>query len=99
MAKNFRDMGITITHTTFIGDKIKINKILNREITVHEYKIEDSKKFVGTKCMHIQFSLNDTKHVLFTSSKFLIEQIGKVKNCDFPFTATIVENDKRYEFI
>jgi hypothetical protein len=41
--KQFKDLGIKPAIKHLQGDKIKIMKILNREIIVVDYKIEDSK--------------------------------------------------------
>jgi len=40
---NFSDFGIKPTTNKFTGDKIKIHKILDKSIMVHDYKIDDSK--------------------------------------------------------
>ncbi|MGB4775719.1 MAG: hypothetical protein WBP45_11130 [Daejeonella sp.] len=94
--KTFRDFGIKTTHQAFTGDRIKISKILNREITVHDFKIEDS-KFKG-KCLYLQIQLNETKHVVFTGSTILMDVIQQVPNDGFPFKTTIIEESERFEF-
>lgn len=94
----FKDFGITITPNTFIGDKIKINKILNIEIEVIKFKIEDSKVKSGTKLLTIQIRKKDENHVVFTGSKNLIEQINQVPKEKFPFTTTIINQNEYYEF-
>ncbi len=78
-----------------------MSKILNKQIVVHAYKIEDSKVFRdrGTgKCLHLQISLNNDKHVVFTSSSGLISEIQQVDPGDFPFMATIIQEDERFIF-
>jgi hypothetical protein len=87
----------------FEGDKVKMAKILNREITVHAFKIEESKvtafKEKGSnKCLHLQISFNDEMHIVFTSSVGLIETIQQVLINKFPFTTTIIEENDRYLF-
>ena len=94
--KSFKDFGIKTEDKGFVGDKIKINKILNREIAVLAYKIGDSK--YNGKCLHLQIQLGDTKHVVFTGSKNLMESIVMVSKDDFPFKTTIVEENERFEF-
>lgn len=99
--KKFKDFNIKTTVKSFIGDKIKISKVMNREIIVHDYRIEKSKIFKdrGTrKCLHLQISIGEEKHVLFTSAGALINAIQQVVTEDFPFATTIIEKDKRYEF-
>ena len=91
---NFKDFGIARETKGFKGDKIKTDRLLNREITVHDFRIENSKKQIGTKCLHMQISIGETFYVVFTSGRFLIEDIQKVPAGGLPFKATIVkEND------
>lgn len=96
--KQFKDFGIQQTHEGFVGDKIKIDKILNRPIVVYKFKEEDSTKKPGTKYLQLQLSIGDTKHVLFTGSKSLMQTIKKVPAADFPFETTIIKPNDFYEF-
>lgn len=93
----FKDMGITAPAKGFTGDKIKIDRVLNREITVHDYKIKPSKHGDG-KCLYLQISLGENKHVLFTGSTGLLDMIQQVPQEKFPFITTIVRENERYEF-
>lgn len=43
-------------------------------------------------------SYSGKNHVLFNGSIYLMEMIEKVEKDKFPFTTTIVEENKRYEF-
>jgi hypothetical protein len=98
---SFKQFDIKPTTKGFEGDKIKMQKILNREIIIHDFRIEDSKiyKERGTcKCLHLQISVNDQKHIVFTSSAGLIEMIQKVPENGFPFTTTIVQDGERFLF-
>lgn len=97
--KQFKDLGIKTELHSFTGDKIKIERILNRKIVVHEFKIENS-KFAGgsTKCLHLQISIGDVKHVVFTGSTVLMDMIQKVDKADFPFETMIVKENERFEF-
>jgi hypothetical protein len=96
MTTRFSDLGIKVTTSHFIGDKIKINKVLNREITVIDFSVKSS-KFNGN-CLNIQIELNGTKHVVFTGSTVLIETIEKVPRSAFPFLTTIIQEGEHYEF-
>jgi len=99
--KSFSQLNIQTTARSFEGDKIKISRILNKEIIVHHFKLENSKVFTdrGTcKCLHLQISLNDEKHVVFTSSSGLIEAIQQVCEEDFPFSTTIINDNDRFIF-
>lgn len=91
---NFKDFGITPSTKGFTGDKIKISKILNLEIIIHDYKLADS-KYSGRR-LDIQIELNGTKHITWTGSSYMIEMIERVPKDKFPFKATIVEDNDRY---
>jgi hypothetical protein len=99
----FSQFNITLANTGFEGDKIRIIKILNKEIVVHYFKIEPSKikafQEKGTgKCMYLQISINNEKHVLFTGSGYLIEAIEQIPLSGFPFTSTIIQENEGYKF-
>lgn len=99
--KTFSQLNIKPASKCFEGDKIKITRILGKEIVVHAYRIEDSKVFKerGTgKCLHLQISINGTMYVIFTSSSGLIDAIQQVSENEFPFLATIVEKNDRFLF-
>lgn len=99
----FSQFDIKAPERGFEGDKIKISKILNREIVVHHYKIADSKvkafqeKGSG-KCLHLQISFGGEMHVVFTSGTALIEVILQIPADKFPFTTTIIEQNDRFIF-
>jgi len=91
---NFKDFNITTNGKGFEGDKIKTDRLLNREITVHAFKIVDSIVDKGKKRLDMQISIGDTKHVVFTGAKDLMEKIQMVPEDKFPFKTTIIkEND------
>lgn len=97
----FNELNIQAPSKGFEGDKIKISKILNREIEVHDYKIEASKCFShkgSGKCLTIQIKIGEAKHIVFTSSICLIETIQQVPKEAFPFVTTIIEENDRYLF-
>jgi hypothetical protein len=98
---SFSQFNIAASSKNFEGDKIKMSKILNREIVVHAFKIEDSKVFKdrGTgKCLHLQISFNNEKHIVFTGSTGLIEVIEQIPASGFPFSTTIKQENERYLF-
>ena len=88
----FSDLGIKAAESKkLVGDKIKIDKILNKEIIVLGYRI-DASKYEG-KCLCLQISLSDTKRVVFTGSKKLLELVQQTHAESFPFTTAIVKED------
>jgi hypothetical protein len=46
----------------------------------------------------MQVSVNNEQRVIFIGSNTLIEMIGRVPSNGFPFTTTIIKEDKRYKF-
>lgn len=98
--KNFKDFGIKPEIASMTGEKIKISKILNREIVVHDFRIEESKfkKENAPSCLHMQISLDDVKHVVFTGSQVLANLIVRIPKDYFPFKTTIIKENERYEF-
>jgi hypothetical protein len=95
---NFRDLGIKSTENTFTGKKIDMDDILNVEIVVDAFKIQDSTKKKGTMYLTLQIEKEETKRVVFTGSKNLMDLINQVPEDKFPFRTTIRKNDKRLDF-
>ncbi len=81
------------------GEKIKIEKVLDREIAIIGYKIGDSKykESNSPRCLTLQFEFNKERRVLFSGSGVLIEQIEKYGD-EIPFLTTIQKIDKYYTF-
>lgn len=98
--KNFKDFKITRSASSFIGDKIKIRKILDQEIIVHKFVIEPSnfsEKGNG-KRLKMQIVYKGENHIVFTGSAALQDLIQQVPPDGFPFTAKIVEVNEAFEF-
>jgi hypothetical protein len=97
--KQFKDFGITADVKAFVGDKIKIERILNREIIVHEFKIEISKfqEKGNGKCLYLQIEINEIMYVIFTGSGVLMNMLERTPRDSFPFTATIIKQNDHFE--
>ena len=90
------------SQTSFVGDKIKIDDVLNQQIVVTGYRITAS-KFDTKNCLILQIEYQGEPRVILTGSATLNNQImvfgqngGKL-----PFTTTIVKvNDPKgyYKF-
>jgi hypothetical protein len=99
----FSDLKIEYSPKTFEGDRIDIDRIFNQEITVQDFKIEET-KFAGykekgsNKCLYLQILYKGDLRVIFTGSGALLEVIQKVPRDKFPFTTIIVKENKRYRF-
>ena len=96
--KNFKDFGIEAIKKPFAGDKINIEKLLNREIKVIAFRIEPSTKKPGTEFLTLSFTLNDEPHIIFSGSKNLMEQISRVPADGFPFKTTIIKDSNCLQF-
>jgi len=75
-----------------------MDRIINTEITVLDFKIEDSKVKSGTKLMTLQIEKAGTRHIVFTGSKVLMEMIKEVPKTGFPFKTTIIKESEHLEF-
>lgn len=95
--KNFSDFGIK-TKMSFEGPKLYPPDILDRVITVHYYEIRLSKNNDGTYCLHAQIEMDGVKHLMFSSSTFLMDDIKKVPSDGFPFKVKIVKVNRHFEF-
>jgi len=82
------------------GDKIKIDELLNIEILVIGYRVTESKyenSKNSKKCLTIQFELEDKRHIAFTGSSVLHDQIVKYQD-KIPFWTTIKKVDRYFTF-
>jgi RNA-directed DNA polymerase len=98
--KKFSDLGIAPPAENFAGDKIKMNRILNKPIVVHKFKIEKSnfpEKGNGMR-LTLEIEFNSARHIIFTSSIRLQQQIANCKPEDFPFETTIVPDNESFLF-
>jgi hypothetical protein len=100
---SFSQFGINVVSKCFVGDKIKISKIIGKQIVVHDFKIEDSKvqSFAdrgANQCLHLQISINNDMFIVFTSAGGLLEAIQQIPTDGFPFSTTIVKDNDRFIF-
>ena len=98
--KSFKELNIKPTKQQFVGDKIKIMKVLNTEIIVNAFKIEKSQypKAKAENVMTLQITHQAENKIIFTGSNVLIDQIKQVPEDAFPFKTTIIKNGEHYEF-
>jgi len=97
---SFKDFGIKAPLPAYVGDKIKMNKVMNKQIIIHRYRIEESKfKDKGNgKRLDMQIEMGGILYILWTSSVVLQETIKQIPAASFPFTTTIVLENERFEF-
>lgn len=98
--KKFSELGIKQARTRFVGEKIRIAKILNKQIIVHDFKINKSKfeNASHSKCLKMQIELDGKKRVVFTGSKVLTDTIRQVNESQLPFVTTITKEGESYQF-
>ncbi len=95
----FKSFDIKAPVNGMTGDKISIDRILNKEIIVEKYETKPSKYGEGKDCLYLQIQLNSEQRVVFVGSATLMQMIKQVPTDKFPFKTTIVKQDKRLEFI
>lgn len=81
------------------GDKIAMSDILNQEIEVIGYNIKNSRysKNKNGDYLTLQIRKAEKKHVIFTGSDVLIDQIKKYC-ANIPFLTTIRKINNYYSF-
>lgn len=79
------------------GQKKRLDEILNKKITVVDYKLRRSKHRDGGECLQLQFVMDDEVFILFTGSGVLIHQIETCAD-KMPFECTISKVDRYYSF-
>jgi len=96
--KNFSEFGIKTSQQNFRGEKIKVDRVLNKLIVISDYLISDSKFEGRGKCLSMQVIVDNAERVIFTGSVVLADMISQVPKEEFPIQATIVKENDRLEF-
>ena len=96
--KRFGDLGIIVEANTLTGEKIKIAKVIDKEIIIKDFKVAESKYEKTTHCLTIQIEMHGENKVIFTGSMMLRKQLEQVKREDFPFIAIIKNINDTYQF-
>jgi hypothetical protein len=95
--RKFNELGITDEKKGLVGDKIKVERILDKQIIVIDFDIIDS-KYDG-KCLQMQIEYNEDKRVIFTSAKRLISTMERVDKQSLPFSTIIKkQEDDTFKF-
>jgi hypothetical protein len=96
--KKFSDLNIMQTSQSFAGEKIKLYNLLNREITVLDYRIVASKfNNAGSERLDIELEVDNVKRLTWTGSTRLIETMKQVAKTDLPFQTTIVKDGESFK--
>jgi hypothetical protein len=95
----FKNLNIAPPAPAFTGERIKIVRILNKEISVHRFRIVKSKYDKGHgQRLDLQIEVNGIKYITWCASITLMDQIKQVPIESFPFKTIIVQENERYEF-
>lgn len=101
--RKFSELNIQPEYNNFVGKKIEVEEILNKEIRLMAFRVEESKykdtpKYSGNgKCLCLQIQYEGQMRVVFTGSVVLQGMIARV--AEFPVDATIVKEGKAFKFI
>jgi len=98
VAKRFSELGVHVGVESLTGEKIKISKILDKEIMVKAFKVTESKYDKDKHCLKIQIEISGENKVIFTGSEMLRKQIEQVGEADFPFQTVIKSVEETYQF-
>jgi hypothetical protein len=90
--RRFRDFAQE--HRPLDGSKMKVEEIIGREILLLAYRLKPS-KYGAAPCLTIQFELAGQRHVTFTGSQVLAEQM-RLYGERLPFYATLAKIDRYY---
>lgn len=98
--KLFSELGVETDPAPMTGEKIKINRILNKQVEVTDFELNTSKfnQEKCKRCLKLQIRYEDELRVIFTGSTQLVNTIAKIKKEDLPFMTTIIENNGFYQF-
>lgn len=90
---DFADININV------GEKIKIDDVLEETIQVISYTISESKykKSNCDRCLTLQIKHNGEDRIVFTGSNVLINQVETYAD-KLPFETKIIKNERFYTF-
>lgn len=74
------------------AEKLKISEIVGKEIIITGFTILPSKYGNHEEAMRIDFELDGSKHICYTSSSLLRRQLEATED-ELPFLATIAEKN------
>lgn len=98
--KSFKSLNVPLPSIGFEGTKIDMQDLIDRDIILHDFKIEDSKfpKPGKEKCLHLQVAIGEIKYVSFTPTIRLIRQAENMNKKSLPVTTKIIRAGKSLEF-
>ena len=97
--QTFKELQISAEQKGFLGEKIGTNKILNKEIEVHDFSVNESKHYEGRSCIWLQIKYNNEFRVVFLEGKKIQEILQKIQPEQFPFRVTLIRENDWYDFV
>lgn len=97
MAKSLKDLKINKVERPFEGDKIKIEVLVDKPITILDFDIQDSSKKEGTKYLKMQIKYEGKKRFLGGGFQFLCEVLSQIDKRDLPLD-TVIKYKRGYYF-
>ena len=93
MITNFDELGIEPPATSFVGNSIDVQEILNTPIIVHDYKIGPSKypKTGHPDRLDLQIEIEGNKRLVWSGSNALISMAKKIPKDKLPFRTKIIK--------
>lgn len=95
--KRFSELQVTPPERQFDGEKIKIFKLLNKEIKVLNYRIVES-KFKNSQRLDLHIEIDGVKYIAFTGSNYLIKTIEQINKEELPFLTVIEKDGESFKF-
>lgn len=93
----FSDFKVVPPERQFDGEKIKIFKILNKEVKVLNYRIVDS-KFKNSQRLDLHIEMEGIKYIVFTGSNHLLKTIEQIDKNNLPFLTVIEKDGESFKF-
>jgi hypothetical protein len=94
--KKFSELNIQVDNlANYIGKQIKVFQIFNKEIELHKFKIEPSKKNESI-LLTIQIKFENEYRIIFCGSKNLANILKTIPENEFPFTCEIINESSGY---
>lgn len=81
-------------YSGFVGSKIPVDKLLNKEIVFLDFIVTPSQyKRFGDSVTKVQIIVDGEKHIFFTQSKNITQTLSVFKD-KLPRTGTLVKDDR-----
>lgn len=93
----FGDLNVQLDRR-FVGQRIRVNSVLDEPIIVHDFDIRKSKvckEEVKDLCAYIDLEYKGERRLIWGCYPYIIKQLEQIDKAILPFECTIV-NDRGY---